>query len=77
MTNSGKIGQATLTTRPGDEIFVAVGAQVPFVVRRTTTLSPGTGAAAYEFVGECYLHGVMDGEARNGGDVELQEIALM
>ncbi len=77
VTNTGRIGQATLTARPGDEIFVAVGAQVPFVVRRTTTLSPGTGAAVYEFVGECYLHGVMDGEALNGGDVELQEIVLM
>ncbi|KAG7289155.1 hypothetical protein NEMBOFW57_005518 [Staphylotrichum longicolle] len=77
VTETGRLGQATLTARPGDEIFVAVGAQVPFVVRRTTTLLPETGAAAYEFVGECYLDGVMNGEAYDGEDVELQEIGLM
>jgi hypothetical protein len=72
VTKEGRLGQASLAARVGDGFFVALGAQVPFVVRRT-----GTGAGGYEFVGECFLDGVMDGEALEGAGGEMQEIALV
>ena len=40
----------------GDVLFAAIGAEIPFLLR------PRDGEY-YEFVGECYVHGFMDGEA--------------
>lgn len=77
VTTTGRLGQASLGARVGDGIFVAVGAQLPFVVRETgTSVSGDAGAGStYTFAGDCYLHGMMDGEAFEGGDAE--EIGLV
>jgi hypothetical protein len=49
----------------GDYICILFGCSVPVVLREvkhvlTSTQDKGT---HYEFVGECYVHGMMDGEA--------------
>jgi hypothetical protein len=49
----------------GDYICILFGCSVPVVLRGvkhvpTSTQDKGT---HYEFVGECYVHGMMDGEA--------------
>jgi hypothetical protein len=46
--------------RPGDIIAVLAGGNVPYVLR------PGTEIGEYELIGECYVHGIMDGEIFNG-----------
>ncbi|PMD14705.1 HET-domain-containing protein [Hyaloscypha hepaticicola] len=46
--------------KPGDLICVFVGAQTPFLVRHVG--GNGMGDQRYELVGECYVHGIMDGE---------------
>jgi len=43
----------------GDEILAVYGARVPFVLR------PVQGTDEYRLVGECYVHGVMNGELRS------------
>ncbi|RYP74485.1 hypothetical protein DL771_002959 [Monosporascus sp. 5C6A] len=40
----------------GDDVFVVLGCDVPLVLRST----PG---GEYEVIGDCYVHGIMDGEA--------------
>jgi hypothetical protein len=40
----------------GDAVFIAVGAETPYVLRPK-------GNYEYQFVGYCYVHGFMDGEA--------------
>jgi len=50
-------------------IRVFFGAGVPYVIRPS-------GKDRYIFIGECYLHGVMDGEAMDMEDNKLQEFAL-
>ena len=40
----------------GDEICVFLGGSVPFVIRERDN-------GNYSLVGECYVHGLMDGEA--------------
>jgi hypothetical protein len=72
----GALGWVPRGCEVGDEVLVLFGAQVPFAVRRRrASESGGTGAArttSYELLGECYVHGLMDGEAvlRSGAKVE-------
>ncbi|KPM41495.1 hypothetical protein AK830_g5080 [Neonectria ditissima] len=68
---SGKLGIApkkAILTFPPDEIFVIQGGKTPFVLRQAGTRDvSGVGPRlCYEFVGDCYLHGVMDGEVMVG-----------
>ncbi|KAK0638428.1 Heterokaryon incompatibility protein 6 [Lasiodiplodia hormozganensis] len=49
-------------SKVGDIVCVFVGCHVPFVIR-------GTGSGRYQLVGECYVHGIMDGEV-----MDMQEV---
>jgi hypothetical protein len=51
----GWIGLAPSAAREGDKICLFFGAQVPFLVRKAED-------GLYQFVGECYVHGIIDGE---------------
>jgi hypothetical protein len=42
--------------QPGDVVFVAMGAETPYLLRPR-------GSGKYQFVGHCYVHGFMDGQA--------------
>ena len=55
-TENLKIGLAPIFARDGDIICLLLGAEAPFVLRRV----PDTNK--FRFVGECYVHGLMDGE---------------
>jgi hypothetical protein len=50
------IGWAPYGTREGDLIVVFEGGEIPFVIRPVTENT-------FVLVGECYLHGIMFGEA--------------
>lgn len=56
VTESGRFGQVPLDSKLGDRICVLTGGEVPFVVRPT-------GRGTYTLLGECYVDGIMDGEA--------------
>lgn len=56
LTYQGRMGLAIRGAREGDIIVIARGGQVPYVVRRREDWG-------FTFVGEAYVHGVMDGEA--------------
>lgn len=49
--------------REGDLICIIFGCSVPVVLRKVST---GGGNSHFEFIGECYVHGMMDGEALEG-----------
>ncbi|OCK78086.1 HET-domain-containing protein [Lepidopterella palustris CBS 459.81] len=55
MTAGGLFGLAPPQALPGDIIVILLGAPVPQVLRKHD--------GYYELVGECYVHGVMGGEA--------------
>ena len=57
-------------TQIGDHVCVFTGACVPFVIRRHETEDK------YQLVGECYVHGIMDGEVADMSDVQTREIYL-
>jgi hypothetical protein len=49
------IGMAPPMARVGDLVVIFYGARVPYIIRRS--------GASFRMVGECYVHGVMKGEA--------------
>lgn len=61
-TKEGLIGVGPAELRINDCIYIVAGGKVPFVLRPSSSISnPHT----FELVGDCYVHGVMDGEAVN------------
>jgi hypothetical protein len=54
-TTSGRIGWVPSNTEKNDLICILYEGQVPYVLR------PCEGG--YKLVGECYIHGLMEGEA--------------
>ncbi len=53
---------APLTTQVGDMIYLLPGSDVPFVLRPEDK--------NFRLIGQCYVHGVMYGEAINKGPLE-------
>jgi len=56
-------------TKEGDMVCLFMGAQVPFLLRPLST-SDGERSnqkPIYQLVGECYVHGMMDGEGMRQG----------
>ncbi|KAI4139396.1 MAG: hypothetical protein L6R39_006306 [Caloplaca ligustica] len=58
LTQSGLVGWVPRDARKGDSVSLLCGSKVPIVLR-----SKGD---AYLVVGQCYIHGIMDGEALIG-----------
>ncbi|KAK3367713.1 heterokaryon incompatibility protein-domain-containing protein [Podospora didyma] len=56
VTKSGILGLAPASTVPGDLVVVLLGAPVPHILRKQAD-------GDYILVGECYVHGIMGGEA--------------
>ncbi|KAH8699399.1 hypothetical protein GQ44DRAFT_718196 [Phaeosphaeriaceae sp. PMI808] len=54
-TPQGYIGLAPIECCIGDIVCIFFGAVTPYILRPT-------GDGRYNFVGECYVHGIMDGE---------------
>jgi hypothetical protein len=54
-TDTRYMGLAHRSVEVGDRIFVLMGAECPFVLR-------AVGGKFFGFGGECYIHGIMDGE---------------
>ncbi|KAJ4351201.1 uncharacterized protein N0V89_006540 [Didymosphaeria variabile] len=63
VTTQGFIGLGPSCAEPGDEVYIFMGAQVLFVMRRC-------GENAVKLLGEAYVHGIMDGELLNTDFVE-------
>lgn len=56
-TEKGYLGLVPSQARMGDEVWLLKGGRVPFVLRRVG------GGENRELVGDCYMHGIMYGEA--------------
>lgn len=65
--SKGYIGIGPRSLQRGDGVFVLKGGRVPFILRK---IADNT----YKLVGECYVHGIMHGEALQGKTFELIQI---
>jgi len=87
VTHGGQLTLAPPGSREGDVVCVIRGLQTPFIVRPVGQKINTNSASAevpkerqsrlegeYHLVGECYVHGIMDGEAMT---TELQSLILV
>ncbi|KAI4274429.1 MAG: hypothetical protein LQ337_003939 [Flavoplaca oasis] len=79
MTSRGLLGVGPTTLKQGDCLFVAKGSESPLLLRpiHGSAIEGGQqeNFPKYQFVGRCYVHGIMDGEAVTA-DTEWQTICL-
>ena len=68
ITTRGYIGLVPSNTKIGDDIIVMCGHVVPLVLRSRSD--------KYVLVGECYIHGIMGGEALARPDTRLEWISI-
>ena len=66
-TRKGYIGLGPLSMKPGDNVCILRGGQVPFLLRKD--------GVHHRFIGESYVHGIMTGEAMHH-DLDEQEFLL-
>ena len=69
-TKRGLIGIGPPYIQVGDLLCIIIGAQTPFLVRKRILPVPETAAPVYELVGDCYVHGLMNGEGLGMGKAE-------
>ena len=70
ITERGYLGMVAAPMRVGDRICIFEGCRMPFVLR------PAKGDRGYVLLGDCYVHGLMDGEAielpgLDSGDIKI------
>lgn len=61
LTTRGYLGLSQEGFRIGDVVCIFSGGEVPFLLRQAGAMPPYDGL--FQFLCECYIHGVMDGEA--------------
>ncbi|KAJ4860016.1 heterokaryon incompatibility protein (HET) domain-containing protein [Trichoderma breve] len=77
ITKKGYFGLGPHKSELGDRVAVLFGSGVPFVLRKCVS---ATGKRAWKIVGECYVHGIMQGEVIqkwNLGSAEAQMLLLL
>jgi hypothetical protein len=72
VTKKGYVGFAPHDAAIGDEICVFYGAAVPFVLRKSWR-----SGSAYKLIGECYIHGIMYGEALSFEGIQERSYTLL
>lgn len=86
ITEKGYVGLGQKNIQQGDVVFVPIGAETPFVMEQVgIRVAPKEHVTAgneqlpvFRLVGECYLHGWMDGEALgNSSNCEAADVLLM
>lgn len=71
--NNSWIGLAPMAAQEDDAVVVLRGCSVPVVLRKFTG---GRGENWWAMVGECYVHGIMDGEVMEMGGLVSEEFEI-
>ena len=73
ITRKGYLGLGPPKTQVGDSLVILLGGQVPFILRKAGTryfrksrIVNGYERTCFEVIGDCYAHGIMDGEVAQG-----------
>ncbi|KAF2425573.1 hypothetical protein EJ08DRAFT_575784, partial [Tothia fuscella] len=60
ITERGRMALVSRETLCGDVVCVLIGMEVPYLLRQVPAAST---ERQFQLDGECYVHGIMDGEA--------------
>lgn len=71
VTEGGYVGLVPVDARIGDMAYVIYGCVVPFLFRKSEERE-----GAFCLVGDCYLHGIMYGEALSSGTFKEEKIRI-
>ena len=81
ITTSGYLGLIPEAAEPGDHVVIMRGGRVPYIIRQLegayehhNSDGVSTFTKRYEFIGDCYMHGIVFGEA--WGETKLRQIVL-
>lgn len=69
LMEGGRMGMVPTGSKVGDDVVLISGTAVPFVVRRLES-------EEFMLVGECYVHGIMDGKMAEDKDVQWEMIDI-
>ena len=69
LASGGYLGIGPCETEQGDLVFILLGSDTPYVLRRHSQDD------TLRLIGEAYVHGIMDGEAMEGNPA-IETIAL-
>lgn len=79
-TANGYMGWVPQEAQLGDVLCIPKGSEVPFLLRKAlfrrlpTLIRPG--AIYYKIIGECYIHGMMEGKLTNTNHANWRDIIL-
>ena len=74
LTSRGYLGLVPTETATEDVICILLGSKVPFVL--SPKQSDISGTTVYSLIGDCYVHGIMTGEAMGDANLETREFHL-
>lgn len=72
ITVDGYMGLAPGEARVGDRVAIVYGCSTPLLIRKVNQAE-----ANWRFVGDCYIYGLMDGEAVMMDDILVEDIRLI
>ena len=70
VTQQGYFGLVPKEARPGDLICILLGADLPVVLRKDPSED------RYQYVGDCYVYGIMNGEGLERDDFQVREFVM-
>ncbi|KAN0120243.1 hypothetical protein V8E51_002451 [Hyaloscypha variabilis] len=70
-TIEGDLGYGPVSSLPGDEVWVLENGRVPFILR------PTRNNFSFSLIGECYVHGIMDGQLSARAPIEVIPLSLI
>lgn len=87
ISQGGLLGIGHARNQPGDEIFLLIGGRTPFVLRPTGRMTQKSLESSpqalqpnrplYGLIGDCYVHGIMDGEAMQAPHIREDYVYLV
>jgi hypothetical protein len=78
VTSAGKFGVGPRGVQAGQEVWVVGGSRIPLIFKSKTdgTLESNARCRDFTFLGECFVYGIMKGEAVVGREQQILDIRL-
>ena len=81
LTTAGYMGIGHRKISSGDEVFILQGGRCPVVLRRDQSRTAGAEeqnikSPTFTFAGECFVHGIMDGEAARNFEEQATDVHI-